>query len=81
MCSDIAIQVIDYRNLLVSFGISKLPATIVTDKNSAIHVIKNSRTRAKLTRHFRDFFWVSERCENDGLAVPHIEFLNRIRLD
>ena len=71
-CSDVASQVIHVRNLLISLGIPQPPATIFVDNNSAIHVIKNGRTKAMLTRHIRvREAWVSERCDNDELMIVH----------
>jgi hypothetical protein len=72
-CSDVASQVIHVRNIFMSLGIPQPPAIIYVDNTSAIHVIKNGRPKAMLTRHIRiREAWVTERCDNDELAVEHI---------
>ena len=65
-CSDVASQVIHVRNLLISLGIPQPPATIFVDNKSAIHVVKNGRSKAMLTRHI-DIrrAWLTDRCEGD----------------
>lgn len=72
-CSDIASQVIHIRNLLISLGIPQPAAKIYVDNNSAIHVVRNGRPTAQLTRHIRvREAWVSERQDNDEIDVEHI---------
>ncbi len=72
-CSDVASQVIHFRIIFMSLGIPQPPATIYVDNTSAVYVIKNGRPKAMLTRHIRiREAWVTERCDNDELAVEHI---------
>jgi hypothetical protein len=71
--SDSSSQVIWVRNFLLEQGYDVPPATIFQDNQSAIALVKNSRSNSDRTRHIAiRFYFIADRVASTEIAIQNL---------